>query len=79
MKGTVKNLVNGKMFGFLRDADNNEYFFHREDFSGHWDDLVFDWAKGKNSHIEVEFEVVQNAKGPRAANVHRTDHPNQAV
>ena len=79
MQGTIKNLVNGKLYGFIRDSMDNELFFHREDFSGHWDDLVFDFAKGKGQHILVEFDVVENPKGKRAANVRRLEYPNQAV
>ena len=76
MTGNVKNLVEKKGFGFIR-AEGKEYFFHKDDFKGHWDDLVDDHKDGQT--ITMEFEVVQSAKGPRASNVRRTDYPNQSV
>lgn len=74
MKGIVKNVVANRNFGFIR-CSGNEYFFHREDFSGHWDDLVEDI--NKKERVEVEFEEKQSPKGPRAHNVRRLDWPNQ--
>ena len=77
MTGHVKNLVVKRAFGFIRGEDGKEHFFHKDDFIGHWDDLVTDVeAKEK---VNVEFEVVSSPKGPRASKVRRTDHPNQAV
>lgn len=77
MKGIVKNIVQGKSFGFISvDTTRTELFFHREDFNGHWDDLVADHANGKHK-IPVEFEQVNSPKGPRASNVKRIDFPNQ--
>ncbi len=78
MLGRIKNLVAEKRFGFIEaDGERNEYFFHRDDLVGHWDDLVADYTMNRN--IRVEFEVGHSNKGPRAANVKRLDHPNQAV
>lgn len=75
ISGVVKSLINGRYFGFVRSADGTEYFFHRDDFYGHWDDLMTDNERGIK--IPVEFEVVESPKGPRAANVKRTDFPNE--
>lgn len=75
MLGTIKNIVVKRAFGFIK-SDRQEYFFHRDDFNGHWDDLVNDW--NNKDVVPVEFEVKQSDKGPRASNVRRTDHPNQA-
>lgn len=73
MKGFVKTVVGKKGYGFIK-GDGAKYFFHRQDFNGHWDDLESDFnAKEK---IEVTFDVVTNPKGPRAANVRRMDWPN---
>lgn len=57
-------------------VDKDEYFFHRDDFSGHWNDLCEDFFKGP---IEVTFEPDLTDKGLRARNVSRTDYPNQAA
>jgi len=76
MKGIVRKLLPDKSYGFISNTEK-DYFFHREDYSGHWDDLVIDYHK--DMKIEVEFEEKQSAKGPRAFNVKRLDWPNQSV
>lgn len=78
MKGTIKSLSD-KKFGFVKGTNGVEYFFHRDDFSGFWDDLFHDFHEGLKSHaqIEVTFEPGQGLKGPRASNVKRLDFPNQ--
>ena len=76
MRGMVKSITKNRAFGFIA-ADKKEYFFHRDDFSGHWEDLVSDFLSG--AQIPVEFVIVENnIKGPRAADVKRTDFPNEA-
>lgn len=65
--------ISGTTFGFIR-KDGTDYFFHRDDFNGHWNDLMRDLDEGD---VEVKFTVAESAKGPRAANVSRIDHPNQ--
>jgi cold shock CspA family protein len=43
MQGTVNRIPEGKMFGFIKvEGEKNDYFFHKDDFSGHWQDLVHD-------------------------------------
>ncbi len=80
MNGTIKNIVVKRAFGFIiNPTTRTEYFFHRDDFNGHWDDLVNDHEAEKDSHIPVEFEVVPSPKGPRASKVRRADYPNQAA
>jgi cold shock CspA family protein len=68
MKGVVKSVVADKGYGFIVTIDRTEYFFHKSDFTGHWQDLVDDRHNGQ---IEVEFDVTKSPKGPRAANVRR--------
>lgn len=75
MTGTIKNVIVSKNFGFIRDSKGVEYFFHKEDFLGFWDDLVADY---ETQPITVEFEGKDTPKGARASNVQRLDHPNTA-
>ncbi len=79
MRGNVANIVEQKNFGFIRCGET-EFFFHKSDFNGHWEDLVKDFKNKKRGQaIEVTFEEVYSQKGPRASGVSRTDFPNQAV
>lgn len=77
MFGTIRNIQIGKNFGFIKPTDGKlgEYFFHRDDFKGHWQDLVTDYTEGKD--IKVEFDDTTGPRGLRAENVNRTDWPNQ--
>jgi cold shock CspA family protein len=75
MTGIVRAIVSKRHFGFIR-SNGSDYFFHREDFNGFWEDLELDYTKDQ---IQVTFDIVVSNKGPRAANVKRTDFPNQAV
>ena len=64
-KGTVKWFNATKGYGFITDSENGqEVFVH---FSG----IVANGFKTLEEGQEVEFEVVQGAKGPQAANVTR--------
>lgn len=62
MRGTVKWFNNQKGYGFISDADGNDVFVH---YSG----LSMDGFKSLDEGAEVEFEVVNGAKGPQATNV----------
>lgn len=68
MTGIVKNILANKNFGFIRDSAGVEYFFHREDFLGDWDDLTNRINNGKQ-RIVVRFEESNTPKGARASNV----------
>ena len=61
-KGTVKWFNNQKGFGFISDEQGNDVFVH---YSG----LNMDGFKSLEEGSEVEFEVVNGAKGPQATNV----------
>ncbi|MEG1457756.1 MAG: cold-shock protein [Acetivibrio sp.] len=63
-KGTVKWFNNQKGYGFISDEAGNDVFVH---FSG----LNMDGYKSLNEGEEVQFDVVDGAKGPQAANVTR--------
>ncbi|KSV58347.1 cold shock domain-containing protein [Acetivibrio ethanolgignens] len=64
MRGTVKWFNAKKGFGFISDADGNDVFVH---FSA----LQMDGFKVLEDNEEVEFDIVDGAKGPQAANVVR--------
>ena len=61
-KGTVKWFNNQKGYGFISDEQGNDVFVH---YSG----LNMDGFKSLDEGAEVEFEVVNGAKGPQATNV----------
>lgn len=63
-RGTVKWFNNQKGYGFLSDEQGNDVFVH---YSG----LAMDGYKSLEEGAEVEFEVVDGAKGPQATNVTR--------
>ena len=60
--GTIKRVVSDRGFGFIATEDEKEYFFHRGALEG----LEFDRLVGGE---QVEFEVEQSPKGPRANKV----------
>ena len=62
MKGTVKWFNNQKGYGFISDAEGNDVFVH---YSG----LNMEGFKSLDEGQEVEFDVVNGAKGPLATNV----------
>ena len=62
MKGTVKWFNNQKGYGFISDAEGNDVFVH---YSG----LNMEGFKSLDEGQEVEFDVVNGAKGPQATNI----------
>jgi len=61
--GKVKKLVRERGFGFISDTDGREVFFHQSGLVG----VTFDSLKEEQ---DVEFDIEQSPKGPRAINVH---------
>ena len=60
--GKIKRLMKDRGFGFIRGNDGQEVFFHRSSLDG----ITFEsLAEGQ----EVEFEIEQSPKGPRAGKV----------
>jgi len=59
--GVVKRIQRDKGFGFIRDTNGQEYFFHRSAVQGSFEDL----SEGQR----VSFDEEQSPKGPRAGNV----------
>ena len=65
MTGTIRTIRADKGFGFIKDRDGKEYFFHRSGVQG---EALEDLREGDS----VEFDVGDGPKGPRAENVRRT-------
>ena len=64
IRGTVKWFNNQKGYGFISDTEGNDVFVH---YTG----LNMEGFKTLEDGQEVEFEVVNGAKGPQAINVTR--------
>jgi len=63
--GTIRTLRVDKGFGFIKDAQGKEYFFHQSAISG---EGINDVREGDT----VEFDEGNGPKGLRAENVRRT-------
>jgi CspA family cold shock protein len=63
-RGRVKWFNAEKGFGFIERENGNDVFVH---FSA----IAMDGFKTLEEGTEVEFEVVEGAKGPQAANVQK--------
>ncbi len=66
-KGKIKKLVRERGFGFISDTDGREVFFHQSGLT----DGGFD---GLKEDAEVEFDVENSPKGPRAINIRVTQN-----
>ena len=62
MKGTVKWFNNQKGYWFISDEQGNDVFVH---YTG----LNMEGFKSLDEGAQVEFDVVNGAKGPQATNV----------
>ncbi|MFH1640718.1 MAG: cold shock domain-containing protein [Candidatus Omnitrophota bacterium] len=60
--GKVKKVVSERGFGFISDTDGREVFFHQSSLI---DAKILDIKEGQ----QVEFEIENSEKGPRAINV----------
>lgn len=60
--GKIKKIVRERGFGFISDTDGQEVFFHQSGIVG--EDL-----SALSEDQEVEFQVENSAKGPRATDV----------
>ena len=61
--GKIKKIVGDRGFGFISDTDGREVFFHQ---SG----LVDAQFSSLEENTQVEFDIENSPKGPRAVNVH---------
>lgn len=66
MTGKIKTLRTDRGFGFIKDDDGKEYFFHQSAIYGEGIDML---REGDS----VEYTLGHDGpKGPRAENVRRT-------
>jgi CspA family cold shock protein len=71
MQGTIQTLRSERGFGFIRDREGGDIFFHHTSVSqpDRFDALAVGMA--------VEFEVEASAKGPRAIKLRVLSQPSQ--
>lgn len=71
-EGKVVRLISSKGFGFIRYGEV-DYFFHKDDFDGHWNDLETDFMR--SGYVDVTFQESAGPKGLRASQVRRAGFP----
>jgi len=64
-KGTVKQLMRERGFGFISAEDGREIFFHRSELQN----VDFDKLQ-QGDHLE--FNVTKGDKGPKATDIKKT-------
>lgn len=65
MKGTIKNIISDKHFGFITPEDGSkDVFFHESGLQG------IEFSELQSGDV-VSFDTEQSEKGPRAINVVR--------
>ena len=66
-RGTVKQVVSDRGFGFIAGEDGRDYVFHRDGLASSLD------IEGVNAGEQVEFDLQSSERGSRAVNVRRAD------
>lgn len=65
VEGIIVKVHGDKRFGWIRiNGMKGEYFFHKDDYKGSWEELVSGSSKPKISGI-----IVESPKGPRVGDV----------
>ena len=64
--GTVKWFNQSKGFGFIKMSNGDEVFVHHESIRG-------EGYKSLNEGDQVEFEIMEDPRGPRAIAVKKVD------
>ena len=62
MKGKIKKIMRERGFGFIAAEDGKEVFFHRSGLAGEEFNTM-------QEDMDVEFDIEDSPKGPRAVNV----------
>ena len=62
MKGSIKMFNKEKGYGFIHTEDGKDVFFH-------YSSLLMDSYKAAEVGEQVEFDVEESDRGPRAANI----------
>lgn len=65
IQGKVKWFNNAKGYGFITRNDGGDDVFV------HYSSIMGDGFKSLNENDEVEFEIVDSNKGPKAVNLHK--------
>ncbi len=68
--GIVRSLIYGRQFGFILHK-NQDYFFHKDDYSGDFEALIQDHNNRVGNSIKVSFEPAESQRGLRAAHVEK--------
>ncbi len=73
MRGTVKNVLVDKQFGFVRGSDGRDYFFHSSGVLA--PSLIDEIQRG----ALVEFDPANGERGPRAEQVRVLEAPHSSL
>ena len=69
MKGKVKFFDGGKGFGFIQADDGKDYFVH---------ETALNEGVRLDEGVDVNFDVVEGDRGPKASNVSYADDASEA-
>ena len=70
MTGTIKTIVVGKPFGFIKvEGRDKDLFFHANDMKREAGDDAMPLFSALQQGDTVDFEVAETEKGPSARNV----------
>lgn len=63
VEGKIVRVLPDKKYGFVRIV-RQDYFFHKDDYTGNWDQLI-----DSDRKLEVSCVIVESPKGPRVGDV----------
>jgi CspA family cold shock protein len=68
MRGTIKRVIHERGFGFIQTENGEQVFFH---LTGLAEPIFQDLRRGE----AVEFELIQDHRGPRAVHIRLAPSP----